>query len=153
MGERVWLVVNHWVRVEAGLCSVSKTRLSERSRRRTKQTECVSICKHSECVFHKLNQLEDFSWWCVFVHQDVGCSSCFLLLLQTPGGPHQEGKLHDTHNCELNLPFQQQWFSALKRLTWICPRAATDKILWDWQRLLYYIQPEMRTLLIDGICN
>lgn len=41
-------------------------------------------------------------------HQDVCCSPRFLLVLQTPGGPHKEGKsystvLHDTHS--LNLTF------------------------------------------------
>ncbi len=38
-------------------------------------------------------QVEEFFMVVCVIHQDVGCSSCFLLLLQTPGGPHKEGKL------------------------------------------------------------
>lgn len=87
MGERVWLV-NHWVGVEAGLCSVdseNKTRLSEQDRR---LTVCMLFFVDIswECVHRQrnLNQLEDF-----FFYGGLCCTSrCWLYILFPSSSPN-----------------------------------------------------------------
>lgn len=84
--------------------------------RKVHALHCVLVVEHE-----LEGNLKEISWWCV-LQQDVGCSPCFLLLLQTPGGPHEEGKslFYSSnvvfHTSLSELVLQLQWHTPL----WIC---------------------------------